>query len=481
MSTGESAPEKRASAFEKLKPTLTDLDGAASASLLAATADVAFLVTKDGVIRQAAVGEDEMLPDGGEDLVGRIWSDVVTVESRAKVDALLRELPRDGQIRWREINHALPGGGDVPIRFSALPLNKDGLILAVGRSLRAVSALQQRLIEAQRSMERDYARLRQAETRYRQLFQLASEGVLIIDSASRRITEANPAAVALTGQPANRIIGRTFGELFAAASVSDATDLLANARASGRAEQQVLSLAGGVTATASAAFFRQDGAGAVLVRMSAAGGQGASRASEAGPLATVVGALPDAIIVTDLARRITDANAAFLDMAEISAVEQVRGRLVDRWLGRSEADMGVLAANVREHGTVRDFATVLRGDFGATEEVEVSAVMVEGAKASIGFVVRAVGRRPDKNPFSGGALPRSADQLVELVGRMSLKEIVRETADVIEKLCVEAALRSTGDNRAAAAQILGLSRQSLYSKLRRYGLSDIEIDADDED
>lgn len=28
----------------------------------------------------------------------------------------------------------------------------------------------------------------------------------------------------------------------------------------------------------------------------------------------------------------------------------------------------------------------------------------------------------------------------------------------------------TGDNRASAAELLGLSRQSLYVKLRRYGL-----------
>ena len=95
-----------------------------------------------------------------------------------------------------------------------------------------------------------------------------------------------------------------------------------------------------------------------------------------------------------------------------------------------------------------------------------------------GFIVRNIGLRPDKNPFAGGELPRSADQLVDLVGRMSLREIVRETADVIEKLCVEAALRATGDNRAAAANMLGLSRQSLYAKLRRYGLGDADFDSE---
>ena len=69
-------------------------------------------------------------------------------------------------------------------------------------------------------------------------------------------------------------------------------------------------------------------------------------------------------------------------------------------------------------------------------------------------------------------LPNSVDQLAELVGRVPLKEIVRESTDLIEKLCIEAALEITSDNRASAAEMLGLSRQGLYSKLRRFGIDD---------
>jgi DNA-binding NtrC family response regulator len=67
-------------------------------------------------------------------------------------------------------------------------------------------------------------------------------------------------------------------------------------------------------------------------------------------------------------------------------------------------------------------------------------------------------------------MPRSNDELRELVGRVPLKDIVAETSDLIERLCIETALELTGDNRAAAAEMLGLSRQSLYVKLRRYGV-----------
>jgi hypothetical protein len=62
-------------------------------------------------------------------------------------------------------------------------------------------------------------------------------------------------------------------------------------------------------------------------------------------------------------------------------------------------------------------------------------------------------------------------ELTELVGRVPLKDIVSETTDLIEQLCIEAALQMTQGNRASAAQLLGLSRQSLYVKLNRFGLA----------
>jgi DNA-binding NtrC family response regulator len=41
---------------------------------------------------------------------------------------------------------------------------------------------------------------------------------------------------------------------------------------------------------------------------------------------------------------------------------------------------------------------------------------------------------------------------------------------MIEQMCIGAALELSRDNRVSAAEMLGLSRQSLYVKLRRHGL-----------
>jgi DNA-binding NtrC family response regulator len=95
---------------------------------------------------------------------------------------------------------------------------------------------------------------------------------------------------------------------------------------------------------------------------------------------------------------------------------------------------------------------------------------LNGEERCLGFTVRNVEKRLATDLKTTRALPHSADELAELIGRVPLKDLVRETTDVIERLCIEAALKFTGDNRAAAAEMLGLSRQSLYAKLRRHGL-----------
>jgi transcriptional regulator PpsR len=116
----------------------------------------------------------------------------------------------------------------------------------------------------------------------------------------------------------------------------------------------------------------------------------------------------------------------------------------------------------------------LRGEHGAQAEVEISGVAVPDAEPPcLGFTVRHIGRRLGADLQAGKNSPRSVEQLTQLVGRMPLKDLVRESTDMIEQLCIEAALKLTQDNRALAAEMLGLSRQSLYVKLRRYGLGDL--------
>jgi transcriptional regulator PpsR len=200
--------------FASPRKYFRNVDADAAARLIGCAADVALVLDLDGVIRDVSVGSDELDAEGYGRWVGQPWIDTVTVESRPKVEALLSEAATDSTPPWRHINHPSPVGGDVPVLYSAVKVGKSGPVVAVGRSLRAASILQQRLVEAQQSLERDYARMRQAETRYRLLFQTSNEAVLVLDAASTIVLEANPAALRMLGNGAHSIVGRPFTEAF---------------------------------------------------------------------------------------------------------------------------------------------------------------------------------------------------------------------------------------------------------------------------
>jgi transcriptional regulator PpsR len=146
-------------------------------------------------------------------------------------------------------------------------------------------------------------------------------------------------------------------------------------------------------------------------------------------------------------------------------------------LSRGSVDLKVLIDNAGRNGKMRLYSTRLEGAFGSQLTVELSATLM--GSSGFAFVLRdtsrlEVMREPGTAPpAQPGAAPMSDDAMrnvMDLVGSAPLKDIVSATTDVVEKMCIETAVELTNNNRVAAAEMLGLSRQSLYVKLRKYGL-----------
>jgi len=463
--------------FRSPQETLGDLSAERAAVLLAASSDVALILDGQGIIRDVASGSDDMPDELFDGLIGRPWRETVTVDSRDKVASLLDEAGRAESPRWRHINHAWEQGRDLPVLYTTVAIDPDGgRVAAVGRDLRPIANLQKRLIEAQQSIERDYARLRQAEMRYRLLFEIASEGVLVLESASGKIVEVNPAAAEMLGSDMQKLMGQSFPFGFDEAGTQTIQELFARARASVDVESVTARRAEtGEAFTVSASMFRQDNRPYILLRLSRPdAGAAAAPTPVKSQALDVLQTAPDGFVVTDTKGTVLMTNQAFLDLIEMATEDQVMGQSLDRWIGRFGSEFNVLLSSLREQGSLRFFNTRVRGEHGGGEDVELSAVAVlDGEQPCMGFMLRATGGRMAKQAQQPAKeMPRSVEQLTELVGRIPLREIVRESTDVIERLCIEAALELTSNNRASAAEMLGLSRQSLYVKLRRYGLLD---------
>lgn len=163
-----------------------------AANLARTLADIALVVDAGGEILEVAIGNESLAEEVNGDWVGRPWSETVTVDSRPRLQSLLRELETGHGTEWRQVVHRTAMGRDIPVQYRAVRLADAGQVLLIGRELRAVESLQRQLVDAQQALERDYWRYRRMETRYRLLFQSVSDAVIVVDAGLRKMVEANP-------------------------------------------------------------------------------------------------------------------------------------------------------------------------------------------------------------------------------------------------------------------------------------------------
>ncbi|MFN7056298.1 transcriptional regulator PpsR [Hyphomonas sp.] len=474
-----SNPKSSHLAFRNAEANFSGLDPKTIAALVESAADIA-LVIEDGKVRDISIASDELSKSGfGSGWVGKPWIDTVSPESRAKIEALLTRTGPDNPPRARQVNHPSGALRDVPVAYRTVHVDGKGGVIALGRDLRAASELQQRLIKAQQDLERDYAMMRQAEARYKVIFEAVSEPLLIVDGDTLRVDAANPAASEELGLPFDSLAGSDLADLFAPGALRPLERLAASAIAQGRAGpdtipgKEIQGKAGQSFALTASTFGQGKDLRLILRLNGGRSGQAAARTSQ--PLLLALENLPDGLVIADRDLRIVTANRAFAEIVHVSNPAALAGARLADFIGRSQTDLNVLLSAIRTNGAARNFATVLHDRFGAEEDVEISGVVTEDAAGALyGFSIRNVARRMSADPPISEELPRSVEHLTNLVGRMPLKDIVRDSTALIERLCIEAALRLTDDNRASAAEILGLSRQGLYSKLNRFGFEDKE-------
>lgn len=457
---------ERLVSFKNPQRFLAGLDASVAAKVISAAADIA-LIIDNGVINDVALGNTELSQEGYDaSWLGKKWLETVTMESRSKIEDLLSASAKASP-PWRQVNHHSASGVDIPIKYTVIRIGPKNRIVALGRDLRSVSAMQQRLVEAHQGLERDYERLRDAEAQYRILFQAIAEPVLIVNLDTYEIEDANPAATRHLARATGPLVGASLAECFQSKVGRAIEFAIAQALASGASKSDRLETPDGRAWCLAISPFRQSDETRLIIRVLP---HGASNEAHTPEFLDAFETLPDGLVITDDGLVILKINKALCEMLRLSNEGQAIGRRLDDFLGRSETDVNVLLSSMKNHGLVRNFATVLCDQFDAEESVEVSAVATSSGDNEVyGFSIRNVARRLTVGPRIMEAAPSSVDQLTGLVGKVSLKEIVRESTDLIEKLCIEAALEITEGNRASAAEMLGLSRQGLYSKLKRFG------------
>jgi transcriptional regulator PpsR len=443
--------------------------------------DVTLLLDIDGVIREATLSS-AMSKENIDSWLGRPWSEVVGAAGE-KIQRMMQDTRRSGISAFRQITQTFPSGLELPMEFTTVLLGGRAGMLAIGKNLQAVAELQARLISAQQTIERDYWKLREIETRYRLVIEDSNDAVLLAKVADHRIVEANrTAATALAGSARRKegLVGRDFLQEIAAKDREPVELMLRRVRDQGKAPGTVIHIGEeGTPWTLRGSLMTQESTPVFLLQMSPIGKVVGTTAPEHEDLEELLDRIPDAVTIVDGDGTIKKANRAFTDLVEIGSTDAAVDENLGRWLSRPGADLGVLISNIQRYGVVRLLSTTVQGELGTETEIEISASGYQhGGDRRIVMVIRNVARRLSPS-LESDTLRTALASMNERVGKSPLRKLVKSTVEVVEQHYVRAALQLAEGNRTTAAEILGLSRQSLYAKLDRYNLNDKEFDSEE--
>lgn len=462
--------------FSQLGSVFSDIDAGTAASLVASTSDVALIVNESGIVQDSACAAGLLSGLDIENWRGKRMDAVVDAESRSAVKDLLSSVGSDPAASGREIYHPSAAGDRVLVRYSAHSSGTGNTVLLLGRDLTPTTGLQARLLSAQQSLEANHRRHRQVEARYRMLFEIASEPFLIVDGTTQKIQEANLKSAELLHTGVADLIGRKLSTLVSKSDRVIVSNTLSRATVTGDPVRQIVELAGdGQKCELTVVMRGAQGEKVYLISIAPDFGRNLD-ASEEADLIDLFHLASEGVVLTDEAGVIVWANESFLDLSQYGDVSQVTGRSLAEFLDQPEFSLSLVLDNAQRHERLRFVSASMRGATGQVEQVELSVVaMPSDSMTGFGVVFRNASLRV-ADEFPTQPFSQSAEQFISRVGKVPLKTLVRDSRDVIERNCIEAALHLTGDNRARTASVLGLSRQSLYNKMRRFGL----LNGDDE-
>jgi transcriptional regulator PpsR len=442
------------------------------------TPDVKILLDANCVVTEATVAND-VSDETVSDWIGRPWSDTVSGIDPAALSRLVINSGSESVSPIFHLTQKFPSGLVAPFEYLAFRRENGAGFVAIGRDVRVVASLQSHLAAARQTMERDYWKMREFESRYRSLYEASSDPLLLVEAQSLCVTEGNPAAFSVLGLASGTRDGSDKPSLLDAIVAED-RDLAATtlARASQRGTAPRILLRVGQQADSymlHARLLDEEEGSLLLVHLMPAAETSTQRGAEqdeAFSASQVVELSPDGIVVIDEQGYIMHANKSFLDLVEEVGLAPIIGERLDRWLGSPGGDLRMLIDSLRMCESIRLFPTVVKGSLGGRTEVEVSAVLKSRSRPEfVAMYLRDVNRRAASSVQTDMPL-QFLNVIAEQSGQAPLKEVVSTSIAWVERYYIEAALAAANGNRTEAARMLGVSRQGLYDKLARYRIDE---------
>lgn len=458
-----------------------ELSGKELSQIARASADISFVLDDLGSIQSIYSDNTYLAKQISDDLIGKKWLEVVEPDSRTKVQRLLDDASPDNITKFRQINMI---GNErnitLPMMCASIKTSSNQKIIVIGRDITEVSRLQQNLVSAQKEISQNYLQISQLEERFQSIFEIGTESIVIVKADDEYpIVEMNRNAIKQLLLAKSNCIGKSLLSLLPANELSNTKNFLQGVQDTDEPSILKTLLRNSAAIQISATSFANGGIPYLLLNLKSLDLAKASGLLE--PDSLTIKAIENnayGFVVCTPEGLILKANKAFNKLSSTKGEQDLIGTNIRDYLGPETVDFDLMMQSLKGKASSQSCISSISNASSSIKLVDISAVSVAQPHACIGMIFRQVDSRQNKDKRIDKKLVRSSQELSMLVGKVPLKDILAETTDLIEQLCIKAALDLTQDNRVSASEILGLSRQSLYIKLRKYGLVDLNKDID---
>ena len=398
--------------------------------------------------------------------------DFLTIESKEKLNFHLTSLSDLSQssTKWFELNHISENTGEFPVKYKGFKAANKKNVILIGNDLSLVAEIQKKFVNSQLALEREYSRYRSFETKYKALIEFSEEPLFLIDGVTGKILNLNDSAAKIINEKRDKLVGKSLSKFFNFKNDNEFIELL-------KSDEIVKNYNSNknIKSKFQSSIFRAENEVCIIVRLQK---ENEVKVKE-NELNNILSKFYDntryGIVFTDSIGTIKHVNDSFISLCKIENQQLLIERPFSDFLARGIIDMKVLIEATLENGSTMPFKTQLISNYDIKTEIEITST-----KTSINFVdyiCFLISHRPNEsepetenNINENVVSEKATKKIMKLVGSAPLKDLVADTSDIVEKICIETALKMTKNNRVATAEMLNLSRQSLYVKLRKYNL-----------
>lgn len=204
MSQGEGALPMILLAIEDVTERLRADDAtAALAAIVNFSEDAIISQDLSGVITSWNQGAERLFGYMAQESVGQQVNMLVPLERRHEETAIMTRLKRGEPVQHFETVRLRKDQSSLEVSLTISPIkDATGKVIGASKIARDITELKKAV-----------ARVRASEIRYRRLFEAAHDGVLILDSVTRKITDANPFITDLLGYTREDLLGRELWQI----------------------------------------------------------------------------------------------------------------------------------------------------------------------------------------------------------------------------------------------------------------------------